>query len=110
MEQLIYTSFKCKIKLSYQELMALNDMLGRVRYEENMNLTRKARALAMMEYAIKKRMEFTRKLMDRKGVNSFTLNALESFMFALLFADIIAANPYEANIKDKIINAIYKQL
>ena len=97
MEQLIYIPFKCNIKLSFNELKALNDMLGRIDYEPSLE------GRALTEWAIKKRMDYTRRLINRKKDYTLTLNAQDARMLqCALMEAFFTADEYEAALVYKI--------
>ena len=101
MEQLIYMPFKCKIKLSFSELKALNDMLGRIEYEPSLERR------ALLEWAIKERMDYTRKLINRKKDYTLTLNAQHAHMLTYaLWLVYLTADTYEQVIVRKIDEAV----
>ncbi len=101
MEQLIYVPFRCKIKLSWQELKSINEMLGRIEHEPGLEYR------ALMEWAIKKRMEYTRKLLNRKREYNFTLNAQDANQLThALWCNFAHADLYERTIIHKITEAV----
>ena len=101
MEQLIYMPFKCKIKLSFSELKAINDMLGRIDYEPSLE------GRAMMEWAIKKRMHYTGRLITRKKDYTLTLNAQDAHMITYaLWENFDIADVYDRCIIHRVADAV----
>lgn len=101
MEQLIYMPFKCKIKLSFSELKALNDMLGRIDYEPSLE------GRAMMEWAIKKRMHYTGRLINRKKEYTISLNAQDASMLTYaLWCNFATADVYDRCIIHRVADAV----
>lgn len=104
MGQLIYVPFKCKIKLSFFELQSLNTLLGLTPF-----LNRNLETLAAMEWAIKKRMDYTRRLISRKKEFTLTFNALDALMLKNVLGSIfiVAQNwPYERVLINKLLGEL----
>ena len=97
----MYIPFRCKIKLSWLELATINQILGRIEHEPGLEYR------ALIEWCIKKRMELTRKLMNRKKEYSFTLNAQDASMLThALWYNFAATDLYERTIIRKITEAV----
>ncbi len=92
----IYRPFKCKIKLSWHELRVLNEIIGRVRHSQPL------KRRAMMEWAIKKRMEYIRKLMSRKKEYVITLNAIDAWAAITIIRNATLCDEYEMVLVIKI--------
>ena len=87
--------------MSWQELSAINQMLGRIEVEPGLEYR------ALIEWCIKKRMEYTRKLMNRKKEYSFTLNAQDASMLSYaMWWNFTTADLYERTIIHKITEAV----
>lgn len=92
----IYTPFKCKIKLSWQELRAVSEMLGRVRHGQSLECR------ALIEWSIKKRMEYIRKLMSSKKEYIITLNAQDAHAATTILGNAALHDEYERVLAYKI--------
>ncbi len=109
MEQLgyTYTPYRCKLKLSLVELAVLYEMMGRCRPDYKTITGR-----AIMEFVINKRIEFARKLTERRKSYSITLNAINARCMINMLNNIpddgLDLEGLEASVDYKIKNEILK--
>ncbi len=106
MEQLVYTPFKVKIKLSRMELASLMHMFGRLQYDKSPRLDERA----LFEYAVKKRMELTRRLVEPRQKYNLTLNACDAFMLHAIFIRVDPQDEFDRVLKGKIVNEVCRKL
>ena len=99
-----YRPFKCKIKLSWQELRAVNEIIGRVRHGQPLERR------ALMEWAIKKRMEYIRKLMSCKKENMITLNAQDAWAITTILSNATLYDEYEEVLAIKIEDRVARSM
>lgn len=101
-EAAIYIPYKCKITLSRMELDALNNMMLRVRIDNHVNLEQRA----LFEWAMKKRFEWTRRMMDGKKKYRITLGSQDALILKKIISNVAEDEDYEQvlvyDINDKI--------
>lgn len=101
MEQLTYIPFKCKLKLSRQELATLSNMLCRLEHAKGVIRTR-----ALAEWVVGKRMDFARRLLQPRPHYSLTLNAIDAWAATTILSNASKHDEYEEALAYKILDQV----
>lgn len=101
MEQLTYIPYRCKLKLSRQELTTLSTLLCRLEYAPGM-----LRHRALAEWVVGKRMDFARRLLQPRPHYSLTLNAIDAWAATTILSNVILHDEYEEALVYKITDQV----
>lgn len=105
MEQLTYFPYKCKLRLSRQELKTLSHMLGRLEFVPG-----RLQHRALAEWVVSKRMDFTRRLLHPRPHYNLTLGAIDAWLVQMILDNILHDDNYEDALQRKIKDHIARLL
>jgi len=100
-----YQPYKCNLKLSRGEFAELQSMLGKLEISNDFLSQR-----AIMEWAIARRIDYTRRLIEQRKEYSITLRAVDAYFLQTIITNHDAENEYQEMIVRKIMHAIQSKL
>jgi hypothetical protein len=96
-----------KLKLSHEELKTFYAFMARIDFlPDRIKLDNIIIIRALIEFMIKKRLEYQRKLLGMKRQYTISLNAIDSFFIIALLTKIETSNEWERNIIRRVCSEI----